>query len=884
MSGFFGGLVSSVFGAVSPVAGTALDRRNAERQRQEDNRGRVGTVALGPPAPEATTPASTTPNSPNTPQRPPARYITADAANNVLNGLLDDSRFNGNPLNDFFNPTYNFRLFAINDADIVNSMGNPNNSAAMLAAIETIPQITLAQSGVTAGYVIKDITMDTIVSPNYRTRNINLTEIIINIEEPLGVSFLDAMASACSRLGVANPQRCYYGLELTFKGYSEDGSIAANPLSNAGFGNGGKWIWILTFQDIETKLTSSGGSYILKGKPYEQQIFDEARFLRVNESFNVAGGTVGQFLDNLATKMNAAWRNRYGIEVVKFRFNASHPVEFPTPAGPPSAFSLTPREPEVNTARGLSMRQGAVPTAQIPSGTSITDIVEFMFANCEKAQELGLDRGNRQNQTDASQNRVNENGFRQSVIFRIEPEVKITGYEAVSNTYMMDVVLHIRPYYTQGVIVSELQPENAEDPATQQRMIQELDRRGFLKKRYEYIFTGRNTEVIDLDIRYNLAWSAVLPQLEGARAFYEQAQPNARLSSNINPEYDRNAAALRTELITLQQQARAQTASLPTRQREVSEITNRVNRLESQLTRLGQSDPARRSVTEELTEARRLLSIAQRDQETAVSRANETLSRIQSLTPAAQPEADVSAAAASRNRVFAEDDPFFTSPNARARPVISFEQGNDEIRNNVGVGFHGGRTRDRALFGAVLEQLYAPFTGQFITVELSVRGDPYWLGQGNLERQLELRNNQQGESGLPRFIDGDQCFLLTFRYPIGIGEGRNQPEEIQVPGRTSNEGAPVFRSQDIFNGVYRVTKISHTFSDGQFKQNLTAHVLPLIDIIKAFGFRGTNQGVIRNTDQQGPPAPPTPVNPVTPQTLSASEAAAAALGVRIPRV
>jgi hypothetical protein len=72
------------------------------------------------------------------------------------------------------------------------------------------------------------------------------------------------------------------------------------------------------------------------------------------------------------------------------------------------------------------------------------------------------------------------------------------------------------------------------------------------------------------------------------------------------------------------------------------------------------------------------------------------------------------------------------------------------------------------------------------------------------------------------WYNGDHCFLLTFRYPFTIGDA----------------GEPQMRGQDVFNGVYRVTKIESSFSDGAFTQRLTSHRLALIDILKAFGITG----------------------------------------------
>jgi hypothetical protein len=69
-------------------------------------------------------------------------------------------------------------------------------------------------------------------------------------------------------------------------------------------------------------------------------------------------------------------------------------------------------------------------------------------------------------------------------------------------------------------------------------------------------------------------------------------------------------------------------------------------------------------------------------------------------------------------------------------------------------------------------------------------------------------------SGLPNIVAGDQVFLLTFRYPIGIGQ----------------DSVPVFRTDDTFNGIYRATEVVSTFDGGIFKQKLHGLILPLINV------------------------------------------------------
>jgi len=779
--------------------------------------------------------------------------IRRDSANAILDGLLSEDRYIDNPLNNDLQVAYHFRLFVTNDRDLFLDAG-PGSVSALMAALDQRAQVTLAESGVTAGISIRDVNFESLVAPNYRTRNVNATKITMTLVEPYGSSFLDVLAASANDLGIANHQRSFYFLELTFRGYDANGNANHNPVASENYPNGGRWVWMVQIKTVDTKIESTGGTYTLEMTPYEEQIFNEEELLRMPETLTIRGTTVRDFLDNMRDALNTAWRHRYGGEVIKFTEIVTHRVTAPAFNGDPGTIRLRPADGERHNERNLAMEEdgNGATRSTLRMGTNLN---EFMFANTEGAQELGLDRGRQRGRVDQADGRVNERGFRESVVFRVEPELTVTGFDEISQLYMFEVRLHVWPYYTQAPVLSEAQVEQANEPATQQAMVAALTERGFLRKRYDYIFTGRNTEVMEADIRFNLAWTAVVPALEGAQGNIDATTTGSRLNQySRNPQYNREEAELRVRRRELRQQARELIGQERNAAARQANLLDEIRRLERQRGQTANEELRRRlqqdinGLQAELTD----LGIGRAGLQTNLTGVRNEATRIGANLPD-RAEATIPAGA----KVFAEDTVTRAAAETGRTPLrISFEQMREEPQAATGIGFLGQYHRDKSLMGAVLEQLYTPFSGQFINLDLSIRGDPFWLGQGNLERQLTLHAvsgtsatpTTEGAAPLPVWMNGDHCFLFTFRYPYTIGDG----------------GEPVIRNQDVFNGVFRVVRVDSAFSEGKFTQKLSAHRLPLIDILKAFGVTGVQPG--------RPVVPTAPAETTAPTTVAPSVA------------
>ena len=186
-----------------------------------------------PPVAQNTT-ATTVPQlSLNGPTVPPAPGTVGAQSflTNLSNGMQP------NPLNLYWQPTYHFRLFMVNDefkpsqVPITQLLNQINTNA--------IRQVIIAETGIT-GYNIKSVEINTINANNHLTHAQKATVFSMVITETMGLSFLDALWAGATYLKIFDYTKAHYFLLLSFTGYNSDdpsctgpdGSDAGNPISS----------------------------------------------------------------------------------------------------------------------------------------------------------------------------------------------------------------------------------------------------------------------------------------------------------------------------------------------------------------------------------------------------------------------------------------------------------------------------------------------------------------------------------------------------------------------------------------------------------------------------------------------------------------------------
>lgn len=713
-----------------------------------------------------------------------------DAQERFRQQLLDSSHYLPNPLNSILNPTYHIKFFV---ADIEEFRTNLGSSEALTfkGAIETMDQtskIVIAESGVTAALNIQDLvfTQDMF---QMGEKNAVTSEWKMTIREPVGTLFFDMLRNAVISIGAKTHGDYPYFVEISFKGYDLNGAPVNNILTE--LSNGGRFLHRVQILNIESNFDAGGATHVLTMQQVGY-IGLEGESAHSQAMMKIEAGTVGEFFKQLESEMTKAQDTRYGTDGSSGHFAEFKFILKPFNGDDPANWAITTKEPEKNPSNMLSFENGK-PTFNITPGMSISEIINVVFANTEQAQKYANSVVT-QGETEESKDKTNAERFKDSNVMRVTPIVTETGFDPIARKYKRKFEYIIMMYNSQNAINSPRQVADAKDPDVQRKMINTLFDKGFLRKKYDYLYTGLNTEVLNLNISVNLQWTAVLPNLLG----YRLNGPMVTQQAKYNDIATAQAAQVR-----------------------VREAKESLEKAKAEL------NTAERSKSGNVPELEKNVAKAQEEfnqSETFARTSRDAVSQ-NSKQQDANPR---SSGGSADTPIFAEtltETPTYDDLD----PDVGITQAPAGADDDRGKGMAGQYHRDRGLYGALLDQIAGLSGGSMQDVEMEIRGDPFWLSRGNVEAEAykspNLPDNETPD--LAKYLEGDNSFVLYVNYPAGFDENGN----------------PVFRKfgdgtrKDTISAIYRVITVINRFEGGSFVQTIKAQRVPLISLAGAFGYK-----------------------------------------------
>lgn len=663
-----------------------------------------------------------------------------------------------NPLTDFDNYNYKFTWFIT--PDNVFNAGDPRNS---------VDKIIISETGKSARFFIRNVEITTNIAPDFRRRNLQYTGIRFEIVEPKGFSLMDAIFSACLELGIPNYFVAPYYLQCDFVAYDDQG-IPKNIDTYSK-------IWALRILDVKANSDSEGTVYQIEAIEYEHvAASNQAAITRAN--YKIFASTVGTFFDQLEFTMNTDMnklRDIYREIPDEYVFNVSDEIR---------GLATTPADDQKDPQQTASDRFYVTKDRvfMVPKGIDIGAIVD----NVMTANEAWVKEHIIKDEKDVTQN---ENDNRFTRIWVVDTQIEIIGFDFIINDYARRYIYNIRPYTSiRGTKDVNQLREDLSNKNKQTQRINSMGRTFSLNKSYEYIYTGRNTEVLNFDIDLNFLWTASIPLYQGIQ----------RLNfTDVGSEVDTSRETLA--------------------ERERSFIQKR-SAFENKVRRFGvgsfENTPEsiiaeQQALDTELDEIRNLRNIPTSDEterlsELADRRRLRQTRFIEDVVDSSRLDGLI---AGQGSNVASDDvrDNRGTVQQTTTLPVTLVISG-DDPETDSSLLVEGTRKQYRSVAGAILNQVYNN-SPDLLNIELVIKGDPYWFGVSQVEDRLGLIP----ESFVPDIFTDiktkDNLFLIKFRFP------RAEEDE---------NGLIESQQSDVISGIYMATEVVHTFENGQFKQTINA--------------------------------------------------------------
>ena len=727
-----------------------------------------------------------------------------------------------NELNKFDRYSYHLKLSLISDFD----SADPK----LLERIQKrqVSQVVVAESGVTVGFNLTECEISDALSSNFRNRTSVTTEISMTIVEPYALTLPDKLYTGAVELNIKNWRMGSMILELWFRGYNEAG-VHVDTLDSKTIYKAYK----LQFVEFNSQLTETGSTYRIRAiadgnfgflNQYYQLpttfVYDPNQAGRIGTPNPAPGafvpaqsfraGTVGDFFQYLGQELTDFYvngRQAYNPgQVVPFGQNPGLLTTLPIivykfEVAPILAVEEINFEPQAR-GRQLSWTQGAGGgMVTVGRGISLTNLLDDVMASLKDDKFFYKD--------DDQTGKIR--------IPRIEARVVNIGWDAVLNDYVREITYFIGIRESFRPIPS---PEFGNIYQSNIDKLAEERLRGqakLVKKIYPYYYTGNNTEILKLDIDFNNLHIIPIPYGNGQnfppfllQALNTSLNDLAAARNNFN-DAQRDMAQRRSTLQALLGAGPMDAPAIMRAERELIEAEDRLRRAADELgRRRGQGigalvpgslpsnvtiDPAVQNALDELRTSR----LGQR-----------------------------------RFQRFAEDLLIPKPEDVRPGQLTYFTDPRD-ISNYWTRQQAGGDSAARILYSTILGQIYDRIGSGMTEIEMEIRGDPYWLGQSNLERDeaFEQWSPRSGSlSGAlatppPRVTPNDYFASIQLDDNKYLNATQNDALFVLLfrAGTIPNEKTGYMdlkNNVEWFHALYIALTVTHVFRDGKFTQKIQA--------------------------------------------------------------
>jgi len=214
-----------------------------------------------------------------------------------------------NELNKFSSYSYNIALYMLNSKSYVNLLTKPSSPQEVLddslllmrdGGVGTAPENELEKSlGFFNDFYIDNLELTSIaIGPSKRKQNTNVTDIRFTITEPRGVTLMEKLRDAAKATLVSTkekPIHAPYLLEIKFKGYDDQGKPMAAPSIP-------KYVPI-KITDIKFEVTSMGTEYKVTAIPFAHQLFGQINST-IPMNIELSASTIGNIFSQGARSFN----------------------------------------------------------------------------------------------------------------------------------------------------------------------------------------------------------------------------------------------------------------------------------------------------------------------------------------------------------------------------------------------------------------------------------------------------------------------------------------------------------------------------------------------------------------------------------------------------
>jgi len=719
-------------------------------------------------------------------------------------------QFQPNILDSYDVATYHWKLF-ITDPE----------SSAKGTIFNSSNQTIIAESGV-SDLTIDKVEIIGITTPTVESGTGISTNVKFEIIEPSGAGLMDKLFYQSVGLGIGNWTVMPIYLQLEFK-TREPGTSEAN-LGSMGNLEGLKWFWTTKFTSTKAHVSEVGTRYEITAIIYNE-------YAQANSNFVIKQNTVLADIENFGDAMKQLEDRLNSAQLATLINNASIPDSYKIVVDPELAkYKITPIDKNTNSRRSDNFLIFENKDATFSADTALDKVIDTLLSQSPDFQKKMLNAP----RPGADGVPMTQEPNQMKYIWRIFTETRPLKYDPRRQDISKEFTIFIVEYNI-GILDANVF-QTSSPPLTladERKRLLTYVKNKILKKKYDYLFTGLNDQILNFDLTINNAYTATQARFGGI--YLNSAMSAKGVVNQDHAVEDANVSAMLNTAISMQNSAKTSNTVEATKAFEEAQVAIKTSSLPVEvqsryLTLLEKSKPESR--LNYLKEVQDRGGIDNNGELNSVrTRATNLAKPITEKVSLKQYNfiSDVDPTSTASLDAYAN---FVKDSRGKLRPIARMEAMQDrQIGQGVESNSNSGIQKLSNMFSTAL---HSGLDGSFQNIRLTIKGDPFWLfpqpvghegtqifnSQKEQSEAIEwLKNAHFKATDSVNIVGTDNFFIVRFRTPRLFNIDEN-PD-------TNTPNSDV----ETFSGVYKVTRVTSKFEGGKFTQELEAILDPEIRVL-----------------------------------------------------
>lgn len=581
----------------------------------------------------------------------------------------------------------------------------------------------------------------------------------MTIIEPNSVTLLEEIVTMARRLGIENHTQAAYFVKISFIGRTPDGAVNKPPP---------EFLFAVIFRAFEISVTDSGAEYRISAVETGAAGYNYLENT-IKSGFTFEAADFGEFISELEKQLNESL-----ILMLETNPDALYPYEYEITVDDSATewkkwkFQQIAAEGKI----GISNVDGDKLQFVASPGTSISDFVGIGLLCTEEYKQIATSDGVKV-RPDGSGEFSKDAITKVKLFYSIVSDVTATDWDPMRNDYAKKIQYKVMAYKKPSTFIDVAEQADISDPTKQKKRAQKLFDEGLLRKRYDYLFTGLNTSVMNLDVKFDFAYYTVSPIGGGKIGDANTARSIG--NDETNATHADRLSKSKTEFVSAKRSLSVAKSKYAVVSSQIEKAATSSQPVTSNLIRQAES------LERQISAAESLVRVKTDELKASYDRFNRS----------------------NGNSEFTQD----LDRNDGIAPVSGVDAPlrsvNDVVSTSDTYAPENDRDGGSIMFGAVKTNLETP--SDMITIDIDIKGDPFWLGRPNTFRTAV--DSSTAYDSMADFETGENMFYLNINFPS---------ESLGNTGRRTP------RPEYSISGVYSVINIINRFSEGVFTQNMRA--------------------------------------------------------------